>query len=319
MIGKHEKAIISVIVVILCVLFLLSSTNILLKEQESKIYRISVILDDVTDGNYTMMRRGLDQAGMEFNVDLNVITLYDKNNANQQLDFIASEAEDGAGAVILVPGNNRKLVDGLYNSTLSVPIIALQEQVLSERIKANLVSDNYEMGRVLGEEIIKDGHSLVVAFGDSMEKNRISQRYQGLQTALEAQQIPCEMVAGDNRIKLRTYLNSYRTSGAPVAVAALDESSMNLLMEVLAEDEFSRMDVTVYGIGYTYQILGQLENQRIQALVVENQYLLGYNAIATAVDIIEGLYPETMAPPDIRVINKDNMFDSDNAKLLFPI
>ena len=47
--------------IVLAVLFLLSSTDLIIKEEEAEIYPISVIVGDTTDDNYVNFRKGMER------------------------------------------------------------------------------------------------------------------------------------------------------------------------------------------------------------------------------------------------------------------
>ena len=65
---------------ILVLLFLLSSTDLIIKEKETQVYVISVIIEDSSDDNYVNFRKGMDRAAIDLNADVSFITLYDKGN-----------------------------------------------------------------------------------------------------------------------------------------------------------------------------------------------------------------------------------------------
>ena len=52
---------------VLVILFLVSSTDLIIKEETAKIYPISVVIGDVSDENYVNFRKGMERAAMEFN------------------------------------------------------------------------------------------------------------------------------------------------------------------------------------------------------------------------------------------------------------
>ena len=84
-------------------LFLLSSTDLIIKEEEAGIYPISVIVGDTTDDQYVNFRKGMERAAIELNGDVSFITLYEKGSARQQREMILREQEDGSQALIVDP------------------------------------------------------------------------------------------------------------------------------------------------------------------------------------------------------------------------
>ena len=65
-------------------LYLISSTDLLIKERKTEIYPVSVILDNTTDEAYQNFKKGVDRAAIELNADVSIITLYEGGDASQR-------------------------------------------------------------------------------------------------------------------------------------------------------------------------------------------------------------------------------------------
>ena len=100
---KQEKILWVLLPAVLVILFLLSSTDLIIKEKKTEIYPVSVIISDTSDDYFTNFRKGVDKAAEEYNVDVSFITLYEKSDQDQQLDLVKREINDGSMAVVLVP------------------------------------------------------------------------------------------------------------------------------------------------------------------------------------------------------------------------
>ena len=95
MITRKEKLLWLGYGIILVLLFLLSSTDLIIKEEKREIYPISVIVEDTSDINYVNFRKGMEQAAIERNADISFITLYEAGSASQQQELIAREQQAG--------------------------------------------------------------------------------------------------------------------------------------------------------------------------------------------------------------------------------
>ena len=62
MIGRSGKVMIVLYIVCLVVLFLMCSTDLIIREPERQIYQIAVIIEDVRSDNYSNFRKGMDLA-----------------------------------------------------------------------------------------------------------------------------------------------------------------------------------------------------------------------------------------------------------------
>ncbi|HBD01129.1 MAG TPA: sugar ABC transporter substrate-binding protein, partial [Lachnoclostridium sp.] len=70
MMTKQEKLLWTLLAGVLVILFLLSSTDLIIKEKKTEIYPVSVIIGDTTDDYYVNFRKGADKAAVEYNVDV---------------------------------------------------------------------------------------------------------------------------------------------------------------------------------------------------------------------------------------------------------
>lgn len=178
---------------ILCVglilLYLLSSTDWIIKEKEVEVYPVSLIISDTSDDNYVNFRKGVDRAAVEYNVDVSFITLYEKDNLAQQMELVRREAADGAGAVILDPVDELECRQYLEENTYGTPIILLGELSPDEEVKGAVHMDWTAAGRKLGEAITAEQSPdlPVWIFADNPYIGKAGEMKQGLTEVLEKQ------------------------------------------------------------------------------------------------------------------------------------
>ena len=67
---KKELVLWGILCVGLILLYLLSSTDWIIKEKEVEVYPVSLIISDTSDDDYVNFRKGVDQAAVEYNVCL---------------------------------------------------------------------------------------------------------------------------------------------------------------------------------------------------------------------------------------------------------
>lgn len=115
MIGRRGKVLIFLYVVFLAILFLMCSTDLIIREPERDSYQIAVIIEDVRGDNYSNFRKGMDQAAVEFNIDVHFITLYEKADAEQQMELMDREQQDGADALVVVPVDEERVTEKYVN------------------------------------------------------------------------------------------------------------------------------------------------------------------------------------------------------------
>ena len=65
MMGRRSKTALLLYMVFLMVLFLMCSTDLIIREPEKEVYQIAVIIEDIRDDNYGNFKKGMDQAAVE--------------------------------------------------------------------------------------------------------------------------------------------------------------------------------------------------------------------------------------------------------------
>ena len=110
---------------ILVLLFLMSSTDLIIKEKKIEVYPISVIIEGDNDDYYVNFKKGMDQAAAEFHGDVSFITLYASDDQAQQMELVKREIRDGTRAVILAPVKTGEAAEELENMNPGCPVILL--------------------------------------------------------------------------------------------------------------------------------------------------------------------------------------------------
>ena len=186
MIGKRGKLLIVLYMIFLVILFLMCSTDLIIREPEKEVYQIAVIVEDARDDNYGNFRKGMDQAAVEFNADVRFITLYEEMDAGQQLDLIDRERQDGADALIVAPVDE-KVLAAASGKQGSAPMVLLGIGEPEEKTAA-VVVDYRKMGEQLAEEMKKripaGSHVLILA--EAHERSATAEDFlQGAEAVLE--------------------------------------------------------------------------------------------------------------------------------------
>ena len=107
---RREKMLLCAGAVFLVLLFLMSSTDLIIKERAVQIDSISVILSEDTDDYYQNFRKGMEKAATDLRSDVRLITLYDRKDQDQQVELTTREIRDGAGAVVIEPAEEKAVM-----------------------------------------------------------------------------------------------------------------------------------------------------------------------------------------------------------------
>lgn len=307
---------------ILVLLFLMSSTDLIIKEKKTEIYPVSVIIGDTTDDYYINFRKGVDKAADEYNADVNFITLYEKGDAAEQIKLLKRELDDGAGAVVLAPLKPSECGAALEDMAIGSPLIILGGRFSGDKAVSGISQDYGEAGRILGEAIAGENapDRPVLLLSEGLDYGYNREVYDGLTEVLSRfgfQTRLYEKYASGNTDASAEY--AYPGGGEAV-IAALDVQSLDSAAEILAADPAHGDAIpALYGVGSTTRILNYLDRGVVKGLVTTNQFDFGYLSIVKAVEAIERKGRREQTVLDTYYIEKENLKEARFEKILYPI
>ncbi len=329
---------------VLAVLFLLSSTDLIIKEEAAEVYPISVIIGDTSDENYVNFRKGMERAAIELNGDVSFITLYEKGSAVQQRELILRELADGAGALVVAPVEADLLCEMEQENRFPVPVILINgeyETVCELERSACFTFDYYGMGQRLGEEILKEFPQQKRVCILEEERTDMAGRLfsQGLQRALgltgcevlsieeETDASESDGAAGEGKDDWERGFLEKITGGwtQKTVLAAADPGSLARAAQLLAEkEEASRWVEGLYGRGNTVLVLNYLDKGIIRGLCVTDDFSAGYLSVKAAVELA-GNHPSEEESVGGRrcleshYIRREDLRNEKYEKMLYPI
>lgn len=324
MIGKSGKLLVLLYVGFLIVLFLMCSTDLIIKEPEKEIYQISVIVEDVRDDNYSNFRKGMDQAAVEFNADVRLITLYEKLDADQQMEFISREQQDGADALIVVPVDEKEVEDALEDKQVTIPMVILNAGPAESTAAGMITVDYREMGRQVAEQIHQQitVDSPVIVLSEPDGQSIMSRRFlEGAISVLEQEGYSCQIVAAEESHGWKAAMEELRT--LPWGQATILAESPELLTEaagILADDPvFAEWVQGLYGRGSTITILSELDRELISGICITDEFSRGYFSVYMAMQALEDSGNRLPMVLNSYYIEKQDLRKPEYEKMLFPV
>ena len=316
MISKGGKWLFFLYVAFLVLLFLMCSTDLIIREPERKIYQIAVIIEDDKSDNYTNFRKGMDQAAMEFNVDIHFITLYEKSDAGQQMELMEREQQDGADALIVIPAE-----ETTAGKQMNVPVIFLSPGPAQGAASGCIVIDYEKMGEQLAREMsdkISEDCPLLILTDPGRQSAMDCLFLQGVRGVFDAEGRKIDVIIRDEK---EGFHGKLETSGLQEKAVLLAENPQILteVAGILGDSQAVAEHVCgLYGRGNTVPILNDLDRGRISGVCVTDDYSIGYLSVREAVQVLEGA---DSAPITVTsyYIEKEDLREPGFEKLLFPI
>lgn len=311
---------------VLIALFLLSSTDLIIKEEETKIHSISVIVESDSDDNYVNFKKGMDMAAIELNADVNFITLYEQGNRQQQEELLLREQQDGSRALIVAPVNREAVVRMQENSQLFLPLVFINSETGQEEEAGKAVTvtfDYFTMGKNLGKEIAgssKNGEKVFLLENKTMSAaGRLFA--EGIRSGIEelsgGSVSVCEwtLEAGE-KAALEEMTKGWTEK---IIVAAPEPEILMETAQLVQETEKAEEWAGLYGRGNTVAILNYLDKGIIKGLCVTDDFSAGYLSVKAAIELAEGKTAQTKQYLDSYYIRRGDLQDEKYEKILYPV
>lgn len=318
MIGRHWRLLIFLYVVFLVILFLMCSTDLIIREPEKEIYQIAVIIEDVKSDNYSNFRKGMDQAAVEYNVDVHFITLYEKLDAEQQMELMDREQQDGADALIVVPADEEQIA----GKQMAVPVIFLRSG-LGGASMGSITVDYEKMGEQLADQMAEDiqKNSSVLLLTNPAKQSDMDRMFlQGARAVLADGGYHTRTIEVDEEEGILSSLDTLTVwKEGRCVILAENQEILTAMAGIMADapDVAARVR-GLYGRGNTLPILNDLDCGYIDGICVTDDFSIGYLSVREAVRILEG-NDSSYILMDSYYIEKEDLREPDYEKVLFPI
>lgn len=292
-------------------------------------YQFSVILYQYTDNDWRSLMGGLNQAEKDENVVINFVTMPLDGTAEQEIELIEREVENGTEGILLAPIDSTELEDAVRKASQRVPVVTLETGIGPE--DARISADNYELGYRLGSEMAKDmlqtGEKQVCAILEYTQRQSVQRRYEGFTAAIK-EQVPDAEIEEYHREEGDFVLpvciaNMYANGRRGSYLAAFDKYCTEALIEassqtVLVNGSKNLFRQRAYGIGNTEQTVHGLDTGRLKGLVFQNEFNIGYHGIQT---LLLDVNAQTAPDADIEIYyaTRETLYEPENQRLLFPL
>lgn len=303
-------------------LFVISQTNLILKEETPRVYQVSLILDGEDESKYINLKKGVDEAAKKYNIDINLITL---NNMSQK-EPIESEEENGTDGIIVLAKNDLKInliksplvvlkskdmeVFDTGRSTSANPSINISKRTINVD-HADMIAKLYS-----SFEEKYDGSSPVYVFTNDLNLAGVAKEIDFLKSKQSSNII---LVKGDEK-EFRTAIEDFVHSKKNAYIFSLDKVSTDNICKILGGSSVYKEHIHgFYCIGATTFFLNKLNDGTIDAIATLNEYEEGYLAVEMLMADLKKTNYMSNIDMENMLVDKESLENEDIKKVLFPI
>ncbi len=281
---------------------------------------ISVIVYGNDSERWENLRSGAEQAADMLSAEINLVTMPDETNAEEQKKLLRREIDNGADALMVAACDSDQMRADIEAFSTEIPILMIESGIGYSDHKLTISADNYMMGHRLGDTLVANEmpEVKVAIINDHGVRDSVAERYQGVYDSLNGK-VDSVVIWGrkDNEQDIRSMLFLQRelTEEAVDVVVALDTSSTEAIIDAV---ENLGKNVKIYGIGNSDKAIYYLDNETIEALGYQNEYSIGYLGVQQLMEAVQYSNEDYQQLIEYQVVTKNNLYETSNQKMLFP-
>lgn len=310
----------------LAILAAIFISKIFLSEKPQK--RIAVIVENSGDEKWNSFINGLKQAANMNNIHLIICNTDEIENADEERALVYEQLENDVDGFIIQAAPGYEVLEIMEELVTQKPVVMVKNDVLvSETDKLTrshielptIMTDNYNIGYRLGEELLKDnagdiqGMTVGIVSGLA-ETDSAVKRQQGLLDALEGS--GCDIIWMLNRTYDRGAVTMVEAQEQADIIAVLDSEALEQLGDAAGEEK--KIKSKLYGIGSSMKCVYYLDEGKLCSLIIEDDYGMGYDSVTELAHRLEhGMYTIPNITTDFRVLQKDDIFEEETQQFLY--
>ncbi|NOV01102.1 substrate-binding domain-containing protein [Paenibacillus planticolens] len=274
---------------------------------------------------WQVVEQGVNAAAAEMGAEVKVVGTDTEKDVDGQIRLLREVMASKPKAIVLAALDYERTVP-IANEIVKagIPLITLDSGLKGGISKSLIATDNVEAGKKAGEALIESlpDKGLVAIINFIKGSSTSIERENGLREALQ-------------KDKGFLLLDTYYSEGSPdrayditkqlltdhpdlKGIVGLNEPSA-LGAARAVRDLKKPGEIKLIGFDSSMEEIGFLEEEIMQAIVVQKPFNMGYVGLKTAIQLSNGQKVEGRIDTGSEVIWKTNIYTKTNQKLLFPI
>lgn len=281
--------------------------------------KVSVIIENSDDSQWTAFKYGLKMAAMDEELELSIVNTASELTVEEEEQLIVNEIQNGAAAMIVHAVDGSDAEEMLRGLEAKVPIVLVESAASQERSESELPviqPDNYAMGEAIGQALLQD-------YGGSLKGKTI-----GIISADYASEAVLNRQKG--------LLDAIRDRGGTISWSALGMIKETVVKEKPKVDFIIALDnnsviaagqaaaannihgALVYGIGRSTEAAYYVDKGIAECLVVPDEFSVGYESLREVGKRLDQYFYKIQDKTvSYTVMRQETLFTDMNQEILF--
>ena len=285
-----------------------------------KNYPVSVIVNNSNSDRWIAFKEGLEQGAADYHIKLNIVSTTEFSDLSEETQTIRREVENGAAGVIVEMQSSQddeKLLAGL---SASGAVTLVETDMTPEDLYGSVMPDSYEIGKAIADAVMEREKPLKnVTIGIlSGNQNQVSmqKRLAGFCEAIQESGAKVSWTLSKEQESQYIVAEYQKKSPVDVLITLGNDETERAVDYLQSADAKCR----IYGEGCSEKNVYFLDKGMIQTLIVPNEFNMGYQSVAAISKQLEyGTASVENTKIGFLAVTRENLYDEENQKILFPI
>jgi ribose transport system substrate-binding protein len=295
-------------------------------------YTIAVIPKGTTHEFWKSIHAGAVKAQQELaahGVTVDVIWKgpFREDDRDQQIQVVENFTSRRVSGICLAPLDSQALVNPVESAVQSgIPVVILDSALKSDKYISFVATDNFKGGQLSGEYLVKllNGKGNVILLRYAVGSASTEEREKGFLDAI-GKHPDIKLISGDQYAgptvetayqASQNLLNRYGNDVNGVFCVA--EPATVAMAKALRDLGKAGGQVKMVGFDAGSKSVIDLKNGDVQALAVQNPMLMGYHAVKTMMQHLQGQNVDKRIDTGVVLITSETMDQPENKDLLHP-
>jgi ribose transport system substrate-binding protein len=250
-----------------------------------------------------------------------------EDDREQQVQVVESFTSQGVDGIVLAPLDATALVRPVEEARrLKIPTVIFDSGLASKEIVSYVSTDNFKGGELAAERLGSlmggKGKALLLRYQEGSASTE--EREKGFETKLKSahpgvQLVSSDQYAGPTRdTAKRASENILNRFGAQVQGIFTPNESSSMGMLLALQDEGRAGKLPFVGFDASPAFVEAMRKGQMHGTVLQNPYNMGYLAVKTMVEHLEGKQVPSVVDTGVALVTPDNLDDPRSQELLNP-
>jgi ribose transport system substrate-binding protein len=250
-----------------------------------------------------------------------------EDDREQQVQVVESFTSQGVDGIVLAPLDANALVRPVEEARrLKIPTVIFDSGLASKEIVSYVSTDNFKGGELaaerLGSLLGGKGKALLLRYQEGSASTE--ERERGFETKLKSAHPGVQLVSSDQYsgptrdTAKRASENLLNRFGAQVQGIFTPNESSSMGMLLALQDEGRAGKLPFVGFDASPAFVEAMRKGQMHGIVLQNPYNMGYLALKTMVEHLEGKQVPKVVDTGVELITPDNLDAPRSQELLNP-